>query len=55
MRTVIYMKHIYPTRIEENIWRQAKAKAALEGVTMREVIEQILKAWAEGKIKLEKK
>ncbi len=44
----------YPMRVEEQIWRQAKAKAALEGITLREAIERLLKGWVDGKIKTDK-
>jgi predicted HicB family RNase H-like nuclease len=45
----------YPMRVEEQIWRQAKAKAALEGITLREAIERLLKEWIDEKIKIEEK
>lgn len=45
----------YPMRVEEQIWRQAKAKAALEGITMREAIERLLRGWIDEKIEIEKK
>lgn len=44
----------YPMRVEEQIWRQAKSKAALEGITLREAIEKLLSAWIEGKFNLKK-
>ncbi len=49
------MKHMYPMRVEEEIWRLAKSKAALDRITMREAIERLLKGWIDGKIKIEKK
>ncbi len=45
----------YPMRVEEEIWRRAKAKAALEGITMREAVERLLKGWIDGKLEIEKK
>ena len=45
----------YPMRVEEQIWRQAKAKAALEGITLRESIERLLKGWIDGKLKINEK
>lgn len=45
----------YPLRIDEKIWRASKSKAALEGITMRELIERMLKAWVEGEINLPEK
>ena len=45
----------YPMRVEEEIWRRAKAKAALEGITLREAIEGLLKGWIDGKLEIEKK
>ena len=45
----------YPMRVEEQIWRQAKARAALDGVTMREAIERLLIAWAKGEFDTDKK
>lgn len=32
-------------RINEDIWAQAKAKAALEKITLSVAIERLLKAW----------
>jgi hypothetical protein len=49
------MKHTYPMRVDERIWRQAKSKAALEGITLREAIERLLEGWIDEKIKIEKK
>ncbi len=45
----------YPMRVEEEIWKRAKAKAALEGITMKEAIERLLQGWTDGKLKIEKK
>lgn len=45
----------YPMRVEEEIWRKAKAKAALEGITMKEAIERFLRGWIDGRLKIEKK
>jgi len=45
----------YPMRVEEQIWRQAKAKAALQGITLKETIERLLKRWIDGEINIDKK
>ena len=45
----------YPMRVEEELWKRAKAKAALEGITLREALESLLKGWINGKLKIEKK
>ena len=45
----------YPMRVDEEIWKRVKAKAALEGITLREAIERLLKGWIDEKIKIEKK
>jgi len=45
----------YPMRVEEQIWRQAKARAALEGITLKEAIERLLRGWIEGKMEVKKK
>ena len=45
----------YPLRVEEEIWRRTKAKAALEGITLREAIERLLKGWIDEQLKVEKK
>lgn len=34
--------------IEPDLWRQVKAKAALEGITIRALIEELLRAWVRG-------
>jgi hypothetical protein len=45
----------YPLRIEADLWKKAKAKAALEGITLKEAFERFLKGWIDGKLKIEKK
>jgi hypothetical protein len=45
----IYMIKQYPLRIDDNIWRKAKSKAALVDVTLRLAVEQLLEGWVEGK------
>jgi predicted HicB family RNase H-like nuclease len=45
----------YPMRVEELIWRKAKSKAALEDISLREVVERLLIAWINGKINIDKK
>ncbi len=45
----------YPMRVEEDVWKKAKAKAALEGITLREALENLLKGWIDGKLKIGKK
>ena len=45
----------YPMRVEEQIWRQAKSKAALEGITLREAIERLLIGWIDEKLNIDKK
>ncbi len=45
----------YPMRVEEDIWKRVKSKAALEGITLREAIERLLKGWIDGKIKIDRK
>ena len=42
-------------RVDEDIWSQAKAKAALERITLQEALERLLKGWIDGKIKIDKK
>jgi len=32
-------------QIDPDLWRQVKAKAALEGVSIKALIEQLLRAW----------
>lgn len=37
---------IYQLRgVDPALWRKIKAKAALEGITIRDLIEELLKAW----------
>lgn len=43
----------YPLRIKETIWRKAKAKAALDKITLRKVIEELLEGWIDGKIMIQ--
>jgi len=45
----------YPMRIEELLWRKAKSKAALEGMTLREALETLLRLWIDGKVDVEVK
>jgi len=42
----------YGLRLDKVIWRKAKAKAALEGITMKEALERMLTAWTEGRIEI---
>ena len=42
-------------RIDENIWKQAKAKAALEGITLQGALEGLLQGWINGKLNIDKK
>lgn len=44
----------YLMRVEESLWRRVKSKAALEGLTMREVIEELFKLWLNNKVKIKK-
>ena len=46
---------IYPMRVDEEIWRRVKAKAALEGITLREAVEKLLEDWINGTLKIDKK
>jgi len=39
-------------RLPENAWRDVKAKAAIDGVTVTEVAARIFSRWVDGKIKL---
>lgn len=34
--------------IDPELWRQVKAKAALEGVSLRALIERLLQNWLKG-------
>lgn len=42
-------------RVEEDLLRQVKIKALQNGVTLNEVVQRLLAAYAEGKIKVEKR
>ncbi len=42
-------------RVDEDIWKQAKAKAALEAITLQEALDRLLKGWIDGKLNIEKK
>lgn len=44
----------YLMRVDEMLWRRAKSKAALEGITMREAIERLFLAWLEGRVDIKK-
>lgn len=35
-------------QIDTDLWRLVKSKAALEGVSVKAVIERLLKAWVSG-------
>ena len=44
------MPHDYILRkIDDALWKQVKIKAATEGVTVREKLEELLKLWTSGK------
>ncbi len=40
----------YPLRIDDTIYRKARSKAVLEGISMKELITTLLEMWGEGKI-----
>jgi predicted HicB family RNase H-like nuclease len=42
-------------RVEEELLRQVKIKAVETGVTLNEVIQRLLLAYAEGKVKVERR
>lgn len=42
----------YLMRVDESLWRRVKSKAALEGLTMREVIEELFKVLLNNKVKI---
>lgn len=44
----------YLMRVDESLWRQVKSKAALEGLTMREVIEGLFLAWLDRRVEIKK-
>ncbi len=48
------MDHQYPIRIDDELWRQAKIKAATDRITLREVIEKLLVGWVDGKLRIPK-
>ena len=40
--------------VDEDLWKKVKAKAALEGEKVGEIIQELLKAYVEGKVKIKK-
>ncbi len=49
------VKKRYALSVDEEVWKRAKAKAALEGMTLQETFEKLLKGWVDEKIRIEKK
>ncbi len=49
------VKKRHALSVDEEIWKRAKAKAALEGMTLQETFEKLLKGWADDKIEIERK
>lgn len=45
----------YPLRIDDTIYRKAKSKAALEGISMKDLITELLQMWGDGRIQLTKR
>lgn len=37
---------------DDELWKEFKAKAALHGLQIKEVIARLIRAWVEGKIKI---
>ena len=48
---LIEKKRIQP-RVDKDVLRLAKSKAAVQDITLEYAIEQLLKAWVTGKVKL---
>lgn len=38
--------------IDEDVWQRAKARASVDGITMRGLIMLLVAAYAEGRVKL---
>ena len=34
--------------IDDDLWRRVKSKAALEGISIRALLEELLRAWLKG-------
>jgi len=51
---LLAMKQV-SARIEDELLRQVKIKAVETGVTLNEVIQRLLAAYAEGKVKVERR
>jgi len=44
----------YPLRVDETVMRKAKARAALEGISLKSAIEALLRIYGEGKRNVKK-
>ena len=42
----------YPIRIESQLWRELKINAAMDGITIREVLERLIKLYTNRKIEI---
>ena len=45
----------YPLRIDDTIYRKARSKAVLEGISMKDLITELLQMWGDGRIQLTKR
>ncbi len=45
------MSH-YDLEINDALWRACKSKAALEGITLKDLIVKLIMMWIEGRVKV---
>jgi hypothetical protein len=48
------LKNLMVRSVDENLWLKARAKAVGQGLNMGKVLNELLKMWVSGKIKIGK-
>jgi hypothetical protein len=48
------IKNLMIRSVDESLWLRARAKAVSQGLNMGRVVNELLKMWVSGKVKIKK-